>query len=85
MNEASKNVSFIGQAKCCGAKDPQDWAKSNWIKEERNATGKVPSSCCPDKRKNCTIGEPTTYKEVMPSYHLKFKSHSPLRLRLDVY
>ena len=82
MNVASKNVSFIGQAKCCGAENPNDWADSYWISKEDRSNGTVPSTCCSDKRGNCTVGGPTTYKEVMPYYHLKI--HSPLRLRLIV-
>ena len=85
MNKASKSVSFVRQAKCCGAEKPTDWADSKWIRTKIfNGTGRVPPSCCSDKRDNCTVGEPGTYTEVM-TYHLMFKIRSPLRLCLVVY
>lgn len=73
MTEASKNVSLFGQAKCCGAEGPTDWAGSSWLKKQTpKSNNTVPWSCCPDKRKNCTVTGDGTYKEVMPHYHLKF-------------
>lgn len=69
---------FYGQAKCCGAKNGKDWASSEWFKrfDKVISAGKVPSSCCSDKRDNCFIGGPKTYNEVISYYQLKFKMYS---------
>lgn len=47
---------FQENVNCCGAKEQNDWIKSNWYKKSGQTSKQVPESCCVKKANGCNAG-----------------------------